>query len=92
MALCEAAAMGNIGFDIALGNRPRLIALRGGDRIEGTLAADNERGVLMRRAWARTLSPRSSLLLKRSLQPTPSPLRGLAPCLLLGAFSMYPGE
>ena len=40
----------------------------------------NMRGMLMRRACARTLSPRSFLLLEHSLQPTPSPLCGLAPC------------
>ena len=57
-----------------------------------TTAAENEGEVLMRRAFARTLSQRSSLLLKHRLQPTPSPLWGLALCPLLGACSMYPGE
>ena len=41
---------------------------------------------------ARALSPRSFLLLEHSLQPTPSPLCGLASWPLLGACSMYPGE
>ena len=52
---------------------PRLIALRGKDRNEETSKTENEREILMRRACARTLSPRSFLLLKHSLQPTPSP-------------------
>jgi hypothetical protein len=38
---------------------PRLIALRGGDRNEETPATENEREVAMRRACARTPSPRS---------------------------------
>ena len=38
----------------------------------------------MRRACARALSPRSFLLLEHSLQPTPSPLCGLASWPLLG--------
>ena len=72
---------------------PRLIALREGDRNEKKKnAAENEREMLMRRACARTLSPRSFLLLEHSLQPTPSPLCGLASWPLLGACSMYPGE
>jgi hypothetical protein len=45
----------------------------------------------MRRACALTLSPRSFALVVQSLQPTPSPLCGLAPWPLPGAFSMYPG-
>ena len=44
----------------------------------------------MLRACACTLSPRSPSLLGHSLQPTPSPLCGLAPWPLLGACSMYP--
>ena len=71
---------------------PRLIALRGGDRNEETPKTENKKGMLMRRACARTLSPRSFLLLEHSLQPTPSPLCGLASWPLLGACSMYPGE
>ena len=52
-----------------------------------------KREVLLRRACAHALSPRSFLLLEQSLQPTPSPLCGLASWpLLLGACSMYPGE
>ena len=35
---------------------------------------ENEIAAFMRRACACALSPRSSLLLERSLQPTPSPL------------------
>ena len=71
---------------------PRFIALLGGDRNEETPTTENERGVLMRRACARALSPRSFLLLEHSLQPTPSPLCELASWPLLGACSMYPGE
>ena len=72
---------------------PRLVALRGGDKNEETPTTENEREMLMRRACARILSPRSFLLLEHSLQPTPSPLCGLAPSWpLLGACSMYPGE
>jgi len=72
---------------------PRLVALRGGDRNEEKKnATENEREMLMRRACARTLSPRSFLLLEHRLQPTPSPLCGLASWPLLGACSMYPGE
>ena len=71
---------------------PRLIALREGDRNEETPTTENEGGMLMRRACARTLSPRSFLLLEHSLQPTPSPLCGLALWPLLGACSMYLGE
>ena len=58
----------------------------------GGNATENEREMLMRRACARTLSPRSLLLLEHRLQPTPSPLCGLASWPLLGACSMYPGE
>ena len=54
-------------------NAPRLTALRGGDMNGETPAKDNEGGMLMRRACARTLSPRSFLLLEHSLQPTPRP-------------------
>ena len=71
---------------------PRLIALRRGDKTEETPTTENEREVPMRRACARTLSPRSFLLLENSLQPTPSPLCGLASWPLLGARSMYHGE
>ena len=72
---------------------PRLVALRGGDRNEETLKTENnEREMLMRRACARTLSPCSFLLLVHRLQPTPSPLCGLASWPLLGACSIYPGE
>jgi len=39
---------------------------------------ENEREVLIRRACARTLNPRSLLLLEHSTQPTPSPHYGLA--------------
>ena len=71
---------------------PRLIALRGGDRDEVNPKAKNKGGMLMRRACARTPSPRSFLLLEHRLQPTPSPLCGLAsseaPWALLGAFSI----
>ena len=52
---------------------PRLIALRGGDRNEETPATENEREVLIRRACARTLNPRSFKLLERSLQPHAHP-------------------
>ena len=45
----------------------------------------------MRRACARTPSPRSFLLREHSMQPAPSPLCGLAPWPLLSACSMYPG-
>ena len=38
---------------------PRLVALRGGDRNEETPTTENEVGMLMRRASARILSPRS---------------------------------
>ena len=55
-------------------------------------ATENEREMLMRRACARALSPRSFLLLEHRLQPTPSPLCGLASWHLLGACPMYPGE
>ena len=72
--------------------QPHLIALHGGDRNEETPSTDNGRGMLMRRACALALSPRSFLLLEHSLQPTPSPLCGLASWLLLGACSLYPGE
>jgi hypothetical protein len=73
---------------------PRLVALRGGDRNEGKkkTATENEREMLMHRACARKLSPRSFLLLEHHLQPTPSPLCGLASCPLLDACSMFPGE
>ena len=56
-----------------------------GTRNEETPTTENMREVLMRRTCARALSPRSFLLLERSLQPTPSPLCGLASCLWLGA-------
>ena len=46
----------------------------------------------MRRACARTPSPRSFLLLDHSLQLTPSPLCGLTSWPLLGACSIYHGE
>jgi len=71
---------------------PRLIVLRGRDRNEGTPATGNKNGILMRRTFARTVSPRSFLVLEHSLQPTPSPPCGLAQWPLLGACSMYPGE
>ena len=71
---------------------PRLIALRGGDRNEETPTTETEREVLMRRAWARALSPRSFLLLEHRSQATPSPLCGLASWPLLDACSMFPGE
>ena len=67
---------------------PRLIALRGGDRNEETPKTENEREVLMCRVCAYTPSPRSFLLLEHRLQPTPSPLCGLASWPLLGACSM----
>ena len=70
---------------------PRLIALRGGDRNEETPKTENKIGMLMRRACAHTLSPRSFSLLEQNFQPTPSPLCGLASWPLHGAFSMYPG-
>ena len=57
---------------------PRLNALRGGDKSDDTPALENEREVLMRRACARALSPRSPLLLEHCFQPTPSPLCELA--------------
>jgi len=62
-----------------------------GDRNEENPATENDRERLMHRACARTLSPRSFLLLEQSLQPTTSPLCGLAPLPLLNACSMYPG-
>ena len=71
---------------------PRLIALRRGDRNEETPKTENKREVLMRRACARALSPRSFLLLEHSMQPTPSPLCGLASWPLLGACSLFFGE
>ena len=70
---------------------PRLVALRGGGRNEEKInktATENERQMLMRRACARTLSPRSFLLLEHHLQPTPSPLCGLASWPLLDVCSM----
>jgi hypothetical protein len=70
----------------------RLVALCKGDRNEETPATKNKQEMLMRRACARTLSPRNYLLLEGNLQPTPSPLCGLASGPLLGACSMYPGE
>jgi hypothetical protein len=61
---------------------PTLGPLRAGDRNKKTPATENEREMLMRRACARTFSPRSFLLLEHSLQPTPSPLfLALAPCI-----------
>ena len=71
---------------------PRLIALCEGDRNEETPTIKNEGEVLMRRACARTLSPRSFLQLEHRLQPTPSPLCGLASWPLLDACFMFPGE
>ena len=71
---------------------PRAIAIRGGDRKEETPTIENEREMLMRRTSARTLNPRSSLLLEHTFQPTPSSLCGLALWPLLGPCSMYPGE
>ena len=74
-------------------HEPRLIALRaGGDMNEETPTTDNEKEMLICRACARTLSPRSFLLLESSLEPTPSPLCGMAPLALLGACSMYPRD
>ena len=55
---------------------------------EETPKTENEREILMRRPCARTPSPRSFLLLGRSLQSTPSSLCGLASWPLLGACSM----
>ena len=55
-------------------------------------ATENKREMLMRRACARALSTRSFLLLEHRLQPTPSPLCGLASWPLLNACSMFPGE
>ena len=79
--------------DPVLNYAPRLIALHGRDRNEENPKTENKENVLMRRARARTLSPRSFfLLLEHSMQPTPSPLCGLASRPLLGACSMYPGE
>ena len=57
---------------------PRLTALRGGDRNEENPKTENKRGMLMRRACPRTLSPRSFMLLEYSFQPISSPLCGLA--------------
>ena len=57
-----------------------------------TLTTENQRDMLMRRACACALSPRSFLLLEHSLQSTPSPLCELASWPLLGACSMYFGE
>ena len=71
---------------------PRLIALRGGDRNEETTKTENERDLLMRRACARTPSPRSFLLLEHRLQPTLSPLCGLASWPLLDVCSIFHGE
>ena len=62
-----------------------------GTRKKEKNATENEREMLMRRACARTLSPRSSLLLEHSLQPTPSLLCGLASWPPLDAYSMFPG-
>jgi hypothetical protein len=53
---------------------------------------ENERELLMRRACVRTLSPCSSSLLERSLQPKPCPLCGMGSWLLLDAYSVFPGE
>ena len=41
---------------------PRLVALRGGDRNEETPKTENRRGMLMRRACARTLSTQPAQL------------------------------
>ena len=57
---------------------PRLIALRGGNRNEETPKTESEKEMPMRRACARTLSPRSFLLLEYSFQPILSLLCGLA--------------
>ena len=74
-------------------NALRLVALREGDRTEETLATENEREILIR-APAHVHSARAALflLLEHRLQPTPSPLCGLASWPLLGACSMYRGE
>ena len=61
-------------LQIRVSDVPRLIALRRGDRNEKNPVTENEREMLMRRACARTPSPRSFLLLEHSLKPTPSPL------------------
>ena len=50
-------------LDIGRVGAPVLIALRGGDRNEETPATENKRGMLMRRACAHALSPRSFFLL-----------------------------
>ena len=55
---------------------PRLVALRGGCRTEETPRAENEGEVLMRRACARALSPRSFFV-------PPPPVGGLGSTLLL---------
>ena len=57
---------------------PRLIALRGEDRNGDTPRTENEREVLMRHACSRTRSPLSFFADGTQLQPTPSPLCGLA--------------
>ena len=54
--------------------------------------AESESSMLMHRACARTPSPYSFLLLEHRLQPTPSPLCGLASWPLLGACFMFPGK
>ena len=69
-----------------------LVALHEGGRIEECLATGNEREMLMRRACACKLSPRSPLLLENSLQPTPSPLCELAWRYLLSALLYVFGE
>ena len=56
----------------------RLVALLEEGWIEKTRAAEYERELLITRTCASTLSPRSSLLLEHSLQPTPSPVCKLA--------------
>ena len=57
----------------------RLVTLREAGRIEETHATENEREMLMRRACARTPSPRSYfLLLEHRMHSAPSPLCGLA--------------
>ena len=71
---------------------PLLIALLGGGKNEETPAEEKERELLMRRACARALSPRSFLLLEHIFQPTPSPICELALWPQLGACSMYPGK
>ena len=53
------------------------VALCGGDRNEEIPATENEGGMLMRRACARTRNPRIFLLLEHRLQPTPSSFGGL---------------